>query len=259
MLGVTTNLDATTDSTIDSTNDSTMDSTIDSDALASDGASDAASDTPDTSIASDSGVTDTGVLDTGVTDSSVTDSGVLDSGSSDAVAPSDAAADTGASDSGAADRRLDATDACSTGSCGHPSCATALDCPVATSPVTHVSCCDDKLISGGTFPMGRGSTSDACPASTSCSAEEQPEHDVTVGNFYLDTFEVTIVGPQLLQRRSLHARGGIGRGADRRRLAVDVEHEPRFDAGHAQGARELPGFGTWTDIAGANENTRSLR
>jgi formylglycine-generating enzyme required for sulfatase activity len=40
--------------------------------------------------------------------------------------------------------------------------------------------------------MGRGSTTDACPSSLSCTPLDQPEHTATLPHFYLDTFEVTV-------------------------------------------------------------------
>jgi formylglycine-generating enzyme required for sulfatase activity len=51
------------------------------------------------------------------------------------------------------------------------------------------SCCENILLPGGTFPMGRsvdGTDWFSGPA------DEQPEHDATVAPFYLDTFEVTV-------------------------------------------------------------------
>jgi formylglycine-generating enzyme required for sulfatase activity len=53
-----------------------------------------------------------------------------------------------------------------------------------------VSCCENILVPGGTFPMGRsenGTDAYAAPG-----AGEVPEHEATVDSFYLDTFEVTV-------------------------------------------------------------------
>jgi formylglycine-generating enzyme required for sulfatase activity len=47
---------------------------------------------------------------------------------------------------------------------------------------TPISCCDSKLIPGGTFPMGANEGFH----------EQVPEHDATVADFFLDTFEVTV-------------------------------------------------------------------
>lgn len=58
---------------------------------------------------------------------------------------------------------------------------------------TAVNCCESKLVRGGSFPMGRCS-----PTRAGCSDEydgliaEVPEHEATVNDFYLDTFEVTV-------------------------------------------------------------------
>lgn len=65
-----------------------------------------------------------------------------------------------------------------------PSCSGGLIC-------AGVSCCQNTLVVGGTFPMGRSAGS--CDAYTdSTHPAEQPEHDATVADFYLDTFEVTV-------------------------------------------------------------------
>jgi formylglycine-generating enzyme required for sulfatase activity len=58
-----------------------------------------------------------------------------------------------------------------------------------------VSCCQDILVTGGTFLMGLGSGGepDACPSGLICdSSAETPEHSATVADFYMDTFEVTV-------------------------------------------------------------------
>ncbi len=67
-----------------------------------------------------------------------------------------------------------------------PSCAGGLDC-------AGVSCCQSKLVPGGTFPMGRSTSgTDACPPGKSCNAWELPEHNATIDSYYLDAFEVTV-------------------------------------------------------------------
>lgn len=40
--------------------------------------------------------------------------------------------------------------------------------------------------------MGRGNKTDACPSGIACFDHEQPEHEVTVSDYYLDEFEVTV-------------------------------------------------------------------
>ena len=52
------------------------------------------------------------------------------------------------------------------------------------------SCCENILVPGGTFPMGRSTSgSDAYPSGSS---SEIPEHNATVASFALDTYEVTV-------------------------------------------------------------------
>ena len=67
------------------------------------------------------------------------------------------------------------------------------DCPDSDNKV---SCCDSRLVPGGTFPMGRcerGVHEPGCDDYYSDGyADEVPEHAVTVSDFYLDTYEVTV-------------------------------------------------------------------
>ncbi len=77
---------------------------------------------------------------------------------------------------------------CSPGVTNNPSCAGMGD--TCNDGGLTVSCCNRKLVPGGTFPMGRSlSGTDAYAAGDS---DELPEHDATVAGFYLDTFEVTV-------------------------------------------------------------------
>jgi formylglycine-generating enzyme required for sulfatase activity len=65
-----------------------------------------------------------------------------------------------------------------------------LDCNDNGKPV---SCCDTKLVPGGTFPMGRcGDANAGCNDAYDGDSDELPEHNATVADFYLDTFEVTV-------------------------------------------------------------------
>ncbi len=75
-----------------------------------------------------------------------------------------------------------------------PSCAgMSNDCD---DDGTAVSCCDAKLVSGGTFPMGRCTVGAGQPGCDDYYSggdfAEIPEHEATVADFYLDTFEVTV-------------------------------------------------------------------
>ena len=65
-----------------------------------------------------------------------------------------------------------------------PSCTGGLTC-------AGVSCCQNTLVAGGTFPMGR-SESSCDAANAGMVSAEQPEHEVSVADFRLDTFEVTV-------------------------------------------------------------------
>jgi formylglycine-generating enzyme required for sulfatase activity len=52
------------------------------------------------------------------------------------------------------------------------------------------SCCSSILVPGGTFPMGRSES--GTDAYSGGLASEQPEHNATVADFYLDEYEVTV-------------------------------------------------------------------
>jgi formylglycine-generating enzyme len=69
------------------------------------------------------------------------------------------------------------------------SCIGGLDCG-------GISCCQNILVQAGTFPMGRcGDRYDPAycrDGYAGASDDETPEHDATVADFYLDTFEVTV-------------------------------------------------------------------
>jgi len=59
------------------------------------------------------------------------------------------------------------------------------------------SCCTSLPVPAGTFPMGRGTETCSnctagCPGGMTCTADETPEHSVTVSAFSLDKYEVTV-------------------------------------------------------------------
>lgn len=55
------------------------------------------------------------------------------------------------------------------------------------------SCCVVIEVPGGTVSIGRGDGgNDACPPEVTCTAVEQPEHDVMVDAFALDKYPVTV-------------------------------------------------------------------
>jgi formylglycine-generating enzyme required for sulfatase activity len=90
--------------------------------------------------------------------------------------------DTGADDAGsdvASGEEAGSEDA----TAGWRSCAGDLSCAGA-------SCCERSIIPGGSFPMGRDTLCTDC-ANEPMTAEE-PEHEVTIGTFEIDNFEVTV-------------------------------------------------------------------
>jgi formylglycine-generating enzyme required for sulfatase activity len=131
-----------------------------------------------------------------------------------------------------------------------------------------VSCCDAKLVSGGTFPMGRcgdnGECSDGYTLNSSLgSGLELPEHSATIAEFRFDTFEVTVAR----FRRFVAAYAAGWRPQD-----GDGKHPLIRDSGWRAGtggnwntflpndAAALtsslkchPTYQTWTDTAGGNE------
>jgi formylglycine-generating enzyme len=75
---------------------------------------------------------------------------------------------------------------CGGGECVPPSCAAGLKC-------RDENCCVSLEVPGGTFPMGRSEDgTDAWKDATSGYSSELPEHDVTVSDFRLDKYEVTV-------------------------------------------------------------------
>ncbi len=138
-----------------------------------------------------------------------------------------------------------------TGNSSGQSCIGGLDCG-------GVSCCQDILVPGGVFQMGRSiSGSDAYPEGSS---SETPEHGSTVAPYYLDTFEVTVGR----FRRYVQAYDGkppsIGAGAHPK--ITGSGWNSAWNGRVAPSPRDLmssltscPGGNhTWTDIAGAQEN-----
>ncbi len=131
--------------------------------------------------------TDGSVPDGGGMDGSVPDGGAMDGSVPDGGIP-ESGMDGSASDSGGADGSV--PDGCATdggavyGPPG-PSCdgMTGTECQGE-------SCCLSILVPCGTFPMGR--SEDGTDAVTDGDPDEQPEHDATVDDFYMDAFEVTV-------------------------------------------------------------------
>lgn len=69
----------------------------------------------------------------------------------------------------------------------HPSCAGV---PATCGVEGTLDCCESLFLTGYKFPMGRGAM--GSDAYADGKAWEQPEHEVTVSDFFLDRFEVTV-------------------------------------------------------------------
>ncbi|MDW8251721.1 MAG: formylglycine-generating enzyme family protein [Myxococcales bacterium] len=126
------------------------------------------------------------------------------------------------------------------------------------------SCCATDVVTGGTFPMGRGSGSDAA----SGGSNEQPEHDVIVDTFGLDRYEVTVGR----FRKFVDAVVGgwkpaAGAGKHSHLSGGQISGESGWDASwnsHLHSAKSTwdsssslacdSTFATWTPNVGANEN-----
>ena len=118
-----------------------------------------------------------------------------------------------------------------------------------------VSCCQNILVPGGTYPMGRSASGTDAYAGQ---ADEQPEHDVTVSDFYLDTYEVTVGR----FRKFVEAFDGTppSDGAGAHPLIVGTGWQAAWNANLASSQVELQSnvkcsatYQTWTDTVGANE------
>ncbi len=131
---------------------------------------------PDGSAGREAGIGGAPVVASGGSESKSTDSGVTripDSG----PPPSDSGHHAGGLDAGAIDGSI------------VPASARSCKGMKGTECNGH-NCCTTLRVPGGTFPMGRSSDgSDAFPGG---SANEQPEHAVTISAFRLDEFEVTV-------------------------------------------------------------------
>lgn len=166
------------------------------------------------------------------------------------VSPDDAALDAASTalDAGArVDSGGPAADAWSAGS---PSCA-------GLGPIcAGADCCARAVVPGGSFPMGRSSA--GTDAFADGFEDELPEHEVTISEFELDRFEVTVGR----MRRFVDAYTGMppaaGEGAHPRiagtgwKESWNAELPGSRDALLAQ-LNELAPYCNWTDVAGANE------
>lgn len=179
------------------------------------------------------------------------DADVLDAASADGgVVPTDAALDAAAeSDAGGSldDGGIPAD--ASSGAEGRSCAGLGLLCAGA-------DCCARAAVPGGSFPMGRSSA--GTDAFADGFEDELPEHDVTVSDFELDRFEVTVGR----MRRFVDAYTGmppaVGEGAHPRipgtgwKESWNAELPDSRDALLAQ-LNELAPYCNWTDVAGGNE------
>lgn len=71
-------------------------------------------------------------------------------------------------------------------------------------------CCDTRLVTGGTFPMGQGKADAYTDGKYD---DEKPEHDVTVSDFKLDTYEVTVARFRQFAKAYPGSKPAVGAGA----------------------------------------------
>jgi sulfatase modifying factor 1 len=138
------------------------------------------------------------------------------------------------------------------GGSGQPSCTGMASTCGAEG---NLDCCESIFITGYKFPMGRSDTGpDAFPAGK---VWEQPEHDATVSDFYLDRFEVTVGR----FRKFLEAYDGTppAPGSGEHPLIAGSGWLPEWDAevlakADLMAQLHCHPLTTWTDAPGANEN-----
>jgi len=71
-------------------------------------------------------------------------------------------------------------------------------------------CCDATLVVGGTFPMGQGNADAYTDGKYD---DEKPEHDVTVSDFKIDTYEVTVGRFRQFAKAYPGSKPAVGAGA----------------------------------------------
>jgi formylglycine-generating enzyme required for sulfatase activity len=162
------------------------------------------------------------------------------------VTPDGGKADSTTNDSAPGD--LTATDGTTPGA--PPSCQ-------GLSPIcAGVDCCTSISVAGGTFKMGRSNS--GSDASALGYADEQPEHDVTVSNFKLDRFEVTVGRMRRFVDQYTGQAPAAGAGAHPKvansgwKSSWDASL-PATRAALISEIKDLDSFCNYTDQAGANE------
>lgn len=143
--------------------------------------------------------------------------------------------------------------------CGLPSCFGGLDCG-------GLSCCDRKTLPAATFGMGRGSSgveNDVCAsgawAYAKCSANEQPQHDVTLSALSLDTYEVTVGRFRKFVTAYPGNKPTAGAGANPNLTGSGWDTAwdsslPSDQAALISALKCHATYLTWTDLPGSNEN-----
>jgi sulfatase modifying factor 1 len=118
------------------------------------------------------------------------------------------------------------------------------------------SCCENIVVPGGTFPMGRSAS--GTDAYSGGYSDEQPEHNATVASFALDTYEVTVGR----FRKFVQAYDGTPppEGAGAHPLIAGTGWQsawntsmPATQAALMTNIKCTPTYQTWTDAAAGNE------
>jgi formylglycine-generating enzyme required for sulfatase activity len=129
-------------------------------------------------------------------------------------------------------------------------------CEGLTDSCQGQSCCSEREVPGGSFPMGRSEAgTDAHAEGTD---DEQPEHEVTVGAFVLDEYEVTVGR----YRKFVDAfEGPPAEGQGAHRAIAGTGWKPEWNAelaadraGLVAPLRSCSAQETWTSSPGANES-----
>jgi sulfatase modifying factor 1 len=131
------------------------------------------------------------------------------------------------------------------------SCAGGLDCG-------GVSCCQSTVIPGGSFLMGR--STNGTDAYSYGNSDEQPEHEVIVDSFALDTYEVTV--GRFRKWVDVYDGNPPGQEGDGAHPLIPgsgwqatwASALPKDGADFKSKLKCSSKYQTWTDSPGANEN-----
>lgn len=125
----------------------------------------------------------------------------------------------------------------------------------------NASCCSTLVVPGGSYPMGRSANgTDRCPTGMHCYVCDQPEHTVTVSDYYLDEFEVTVGRFRKFVDKYDQAGTKPKPGAAAHPKIPGSGWKAEWDSKLPTTAKELKGrlkcettYQTWRDKAGATE------